>query len=358
MFDFFILVSVLLGLIYTFVQRRYTFWKDNNIPFVKPKFPFGNLSNAKDRKHISLQLADFYEQNKAKHRLVGIYFFLRPVTLLIDSELIRQVLIKDFQNFQSRGTYYNEKADPLSANLFFVDYEQWKPLRQSLTSTFTSGKMKFMFRTIVSVANRLVETLNEKIETDNELEIGELLDCFTTDVIGMCAFGIECNSLKDPNAEFRQMGKRLSEKPNLGMFGRQLASWNKSWANFFGVRRFSKDVTDYFFNVVKETVEYREKNAVHRNDFMDLLIEMKKTSLSLNEIAAHAFSFFIAGFETSSVNLAYCLYELALEENRSVKDKALQEIRTVLKRHNGDLTYEALAEMVYCEQIINGIVLT
>lgn len=355
MLSLFILLSILLGLVYIFVQRRYTFWQRNKIPFVTPKFPMGNLSNAKGGKHISLQLADLYNQNKAEHRLVGLYFFLRPVMLLIDPELIRHVLIKDFQNFQTRGTYYNAKHDPLSANLFALDYDQWRPLRTSLTSTFTSAKMKFMFPTVVSLANRLVETFNEKIKTDNEVEIGELFDCFTTDVIGTCAFGIKCNSLKNPNAIFRTMGKELTAKQSLSAFARQLASWNKNLANFFGVRRFNKSVTDYFYKIVKETIEYREKHGIHRNDFMDMLIEMKKTTLTLNEVAAQCFIFFVAGHETSSVNLTFCIYELSLEENKHIKDKARREIQSVLERYNGVLTYEALADMVYCEQIIQGI---
>lgn len=37
----------------------------------------------------------------------------------------------------------------------------------------------------------------------------ELSARFTTDVISLCAFGIEANSLKDPNAEFRHNGAKI-----------------------------------------------------------------------------------------------------------------------------------------------------
>lgn len=61
------------------------------------------------------------------------------------------------------------------------------------------------------------------------------------------------------------------------------------------MRAVRKDVSTFFLDIVKETVEYREKNNVKRNDFMDLLIQLKNHGtldgadvgkLSINEIAA------------------------------------------------------------------------
>lgn len=36
-----------------------------------------------------------------------------------------------------------------------------------------------------------------------------------------------------------------------------------------------KETTEFFIKAVKDTFEYREKNNVQRNDFMQLLIELK-----------------------------------------------------------------------------------
>lgn len=138
----------------------------------------------------------------------GLYFFHSPVVLATDLGFVKNVLIKDFSSFQERGVFYNEKDDPLSAHVFNVDGAAWKVLRNKLSPTFTSGKMKFMFPTIVGVADAFQSVLSSMIQNGEELEMKELFARFTTDVIGTCAFGIECNSLKDPNAQFRAMGKR------------------------------------------------------------------------------------------------------------------------------------------------------
>lgn len=44
-----------------------------------------------------------------------------------------------------------------------------------------------------------------------------------------------------------------------------------------------------------------------------------------------------------------------MEKNKHIQNAARREILTVLEKHNGHLTYEAVNEMTYIEQIINGM---
>ena len=64
------------------------------------------------------------------------------------------------------------------------------------------------------------------------------------------------------------------------------------------------------------------------------------------------FSFF-AGFETSSTAMTFCFYELAI--NQEIQDRARDEILTVMKAHDGKITYEALGEMHYLHMVFNGL---
>lgn len=216
-----------------------------------------------------------------------------------------------------------------------------------------------MFSTVVEVAERFRECLIEIVKDEGEIEIKDLLARFTTDVIGSCAFGIECHSLKDPDSEFRRMGSLTFDSPRYSIPIQMLINAFKTLSRRLGIKFIRDDVSQFFMKVVRDTVEYREKNNVTRNDFMDLLIKMKnqekdeKTgNLTLNEIAAQAFIFYLAGFETSSTTLTFTLYELAL--NPDIQTKTRNEIKGALNRHGGKLTYEAMMSMPYVDQVLQG----
>lgn len=95
---------------------------------------------------------------------------------------------------------------------------------------------------------------------------------------------------------------------------------------------------------------------------MDILIKLKNQAstnkgeepITLNELAAQLFIFFVGGFETSSGTMAFCLYELA--SNPEVQTKARQAINQAFEKYNGEFTYEMMMDMPYIEQVIQGIV--
>lgn len=60
-----------------------------------------------------------------------------------------------------------------------LEDEAWKSMRAKLTPTFTSGKMKMMFNTLLDVSNLMISQL--KSETNLEMiEMKNVLANFTT----------------------------------------------------------------------------------------------------------------------------------------------------------------------------------
>lgn len=354
------LFVALFGIVYFYFQRKFSYWKNRGVPHIEPKFPVGNLSwkgfgNFRD---VFERLYNL----RAESPFVGAYFLANPVAVATDLDFIKDVLVKDFNNFHGRGVYVNERDDPISAHLFSLDGPKWKSLRMKLSPTFTSGKMKFMFPTIVDVSEQFNQALSEMLHDHSEIDVKEILACFTTDVIGTCAFGLECNSLKDPNAMFRAYGRKVFTPSKLRSI-RLVFFRVPKLAAALRLSIFGKEINNFFMGIVNQTIEHREKNNIKRNDFMDMLIDLKNNDtldegkkiklgkLTLEQVAAQAFVFFLAGFETSSTTMMFALYELAL--NPDIQEKLRTEIDTVYGKHEGRLTYEAIKDMVYLDQVIN-----
>lgn len=69
-------------------------------------------------------------------------------------------------------------------------------------------------------------------------------------------------------------------------------------------------------------------------------------------MAAQAWVFYAAGFETSSTTLSFCLYELA--KNPNIQKKVQQEIDEVIVKNDGELSYDAVHEIKYLDWCIDG----
>ncbi|KAM7344114.1 uncharacterized protein ACRADG_010946 [Cochliomyia hominivorax] len=351
------LLIAVASLVVYFIKKRLNYWKDLDIPHPKPHFFAGNLKGVNTERNIAQCVREIYEQFKKTGPFCGFYFFQRPSVLVLDMGLAKNILIKDFTNFTDRGLFHNEKDDPLTGHLFLLDGNKWKNLRQKLSPTFTSGKMKFMYPTLTQVAEQFVEVFSQLTEQNHIIEIKELLARFTTDIIGSCAFGINCNSLKDPKAEFRLMGKRSLTERRHGNLIMGFIFGFPELAKKLHMKIVLDDVTQFFMRIVKETVAYREANNIQCNDFLSILIDLKNgkegekaVKLSVEEMAAQAFVFFLGGFETSSSTMGFTLYELA--QHQEIQDKLRQEINEAF---NGEkhINYETIHNLQYLGQVIS-----
>lgn len=337
-------------MIWLLVRREWIRWT-SNLPFIplEPPYIYGNITR---EKHRSLQLDDFYRSHR-NYSVIGLAMITEPAVLIIDLQLIKCVLIQDYDSFRDRGMFYTER-DPLSGILGTLVEPVHSKIRAQLSPAFTPIKIKEMFETIKTVGNELVNGLSEIVTSEDQVEIRDLFSRFTTDVIGKVAIGIECRTLNE-STQLREMAQRAM-KPHLKYPLNHFISMNPEFCRFLSkffpiFRKHSEEVSDFFVNVIKQTIQYREENNIRRNDYLQLLID---AGLEINQIAAFAFDFLSAGYADSTSTLSYCLYELALPKNRHIQTKAMKEIQTVLDRHDGQLTYAALHEMVYCKQIISG----
>lgn len=135
---------------------------------------------------------------------------MTPTLLIRDSELIKQMMVKDFDHFGDHRGFSLGDSDPfISKTLFSLKGKIWRDMRSTLSPTFTSSKMRQMYVLIKQTADGFIgffEKLGNGDETI-EVEVKDTFTRFTNDVIASTAFGIDVNSMKDRKNEFYTMGE-------------------------------------------------------------------------------------------------------------------------------------------------------
>lgn len=211
--DFAVLLTIIVTLVYLYYKHKYSYWKKRGVNYLKPSAPFGNVGPfVLKQECFGMQMSNLYQEfKKRKVDFGGFYTLSKPTLLIIEPDLIKSIITKDFQHFHDRDHHIDEENDPLTTNLLAQRGVKWRSLRNKLTPTFTSGKMKQMFSNFLACSELLTKVVCDEVEKGKAIEIKEFLARFTTDVIGSCAFGVECNSLTNPDAEFRKYGKLIFE---------------------------------------------------------------------------------------------------------------------------------------------------
>lgn len=80
----------------------------------------GNISGMGSTIHMFDVIRKVYESNKEKDVICGLYNIVQPIYMILDPEVCKNVMIKDFNNFVNRGMFVNEEDEPLSGK--FQDF--------------------------------------------------------------------------------------------------------------------------------------------------------------------------------------------------------------------------------------------
>lgn len=351
---------------YAFLRKKFSSFSDHNIPHIAPTSLLGNLGGVGKKYHLVDFYMKLYNECCGKDVACGFYTMFVPTIVVTDLEAIKHITVKDFNNFTDRGIPVNEEVESITGNMFAIGGEKWRFLRSKLSPAFTSGKMKTMYHTISDKGDNFVNAI-EKASKNGSVDTKSIASRYTVDVISSCAFGIEANTLANENPEMVNILKEVigdEGASSLNQIRFLFITVFPSLSKLLKLRLFSRKVTEFFENIVGESMKYREDNDVTRSDFLNMLIQLKnkgsidgETStsmrkLTLNQCVAQAFVFFFGGADTSSTTISYALLELA--SNPEIQDKLRREILEKTESTNGEITYDNLHEISYLTQVING----
>uniref|UniRef100_A0A2M4DQN5 Putative cytochrome n=1 Tax=Anopheles darlingi TaxID=43151 RepID=A0A2M4DQN5_ANODA len=351
------IVAGVLAVVYLFLTWEFGYWEKYGVRGPKPKLLFGNLPFLLSKKRHMLYNYDQIYNDYKDEPVVGYYSVRTPQLMIRDPGLIKEVLSKGFHNFADNdfSDTVDEKSDPLLArNPFSLSGEKWKNRRAEITPAFTNNRIK----ALVHLMDEVCERMNKYVKTQAagnggiaSLDAKELMAKYTTDVVASCIFAIDAQSFVKENPEIREMGKRIMNFNFIAQLVLLLTTFVPSVKRFYKFTFIPKDAEEFFIRIMRDAIRYRKENNINRTDYLDHLLQLQdRKQITDIDIAGHGVSFFADGFETSSMLLTYCLYDLAT--NPDVQEALRAEIRTVRQNNEGGLSYENLMEMILLEEVV------
>nr|WLK66391.1 cytochrome P450 [Eocanthecona furcellata] len=333
------------------------YWKVRGVKHFKPWPLVGNLARALlFKRHISFYYDEVYRAFP-KERMVGMYEFLTPTLVLRDPQLIENVLVKEFSTYPDHGPLFFEPGSISYQSVFSITGIRWRALRNKLVTTFSSGKMKFIYPEIVQSCQRLVDGHPERLDKDT-------IHVFAVKSFMNSMFGTKV--LPGGEEELITKTKEVFQGKPQRLIQQILLIFFPKLADFFNLTFMSKSLDIYFRELLNTLVEQRESTNGQREDYAQILCEMKKMGkmniynkennkidetfdVTNDMVLAQAFMFFFAGLDTNVLLMLHTAFELSLAKH--CQEKARQEVRRVLKKHGG-YSWEAVKDMKYLEQCI------
>ncbi|XP_050345946.1 cytochrome P450 9e2-like [Nymphalis io] len=378
---------VLVMVLTLFFRQTYSKFSKHGVKNLKIVPFFGNMLKVFLRKeHFVVEMEKMYKQFP-NERFVGRYEFIKPMIVLQDLELIKNITIKDFEHFLDHRGFTDDSVEPLFArNLFSLKGQEWKDMRSTLSPAFTSSKIKLMVPFMEEVGEQMIRAIKKKLkESENgciEVDVKDLTSRFANDVIASCAFGLKVNSHTDEENQFYEMGKTASTFKFRQMLLFFVISAFPGLANILKLKLFSNETKRFFIDLVMGTMKDREVRNIIRPDMIHLLMEAKKGQLSHDEkngsnneqdtgfatveessvgkktinkvwsdtdLIAQAVLFFIAGFETISIAMSFTLHELAVHPE--IQERLAKEIKDYDAKNGGKLNFSSIQNMAYLDMV-------
>lgn len=366
---------VVLGLLLLlFMAARYQrdYWHYLGIPHERPKKLWHIIKQlvTQSLSTDAMKAAHYtalYNKFKGSGPFCGFYALLQPRALILDRELIRQIMIKDFWNFNDRGIYCNQKSDPLSGDLYGLRGDSWKEMRQKLDPVFERDRMAWLYGNLYDEAEQLLLVVSTTLmkQQHSTLHIQKLMRRYVLSALASCVFGLDAEHRKKYSLdEFEEMTELALSTRKHGYLMNLMMVRFPNFCRCLRLRQTPKKAETYFLTLLEDIVREREASGVRHQDCLQLLLDIKALELTTHEykadkelnahlqheLVAHAFVFLKAGYEQTANTLSYVLYELAL--NPEVQRQVREELKQAMAKHQNNISYECLQSLTTLGHVI------
>lgn len=361
----------------------YTYWLRHGIRGPTPVPLFGNMLQ-----DVFHSIPELDKKNIAKYgKVYGVYEMSKPILVVADPELLRQLLIRDFNFITDRRFHSNHRI--AKHFLLLLKGEEWRRARNTVTPTMTPAKIKAVMPLMDDCVEKLLQTIGKRTQESNVIDVQKLFGCYVVDVIAKCAFATDAQAHDDhePNS-FLVNVHNLVSQPMIRFLPYLL--FPKRLLDLFGYSASIPGSMDFMDNAVRTIIQQRTAgNGPKVRDLIQLLIEAgedgdqemgesaadtnfdpscndpscndpsigpsenktRKKFLTDDEIVGNAILIFVAGYETTGSLMTSTTYALA--KHPEIQEKLRQEIIGAVKDNGNKMDYDLVSTLPYLDAVIS-----
>ncbi|KFM65735.1 Cytochrome P450 3A24, partial [Stegodyphus mimosarum] len=376
-------VVIVIVLVLRYLGRNDDYWEKRGVPFA-PRTSIINVLTALYSKptHELVMLG-------CRHygRVFGTFSFWTPQLVVSDPELLRDILVKDFNAFPFRRdlSIGNQTMD---YQVSFLKGEDWKRVRTIMTPAFTSKKMRNISYIINDCTKSTMKSLEKYAINKESFDCKRIFGTLTMDVIANAAFATKIDSHSDADNIFVKNARKVMEEftSMTVLFIMMTPRWLVET-----LRIKSMKSTEFFRSVTLEVIKERKKTGQRYNDILQLMMDaadeevqesgkstttgsksvetneddadqfgsltttgiaapLKYIKLSQEELIAQCVMFFFAAHETTASTLGYMAYSLAL--NPECQEKLIREVDDAFDKHS-QIDHDVVRDMKYLDCVVS-----
>jgi len=155
-------------------------------------------------------------------------------------------MVKDFSYFTDHGFDIDPSVSILANSLFMLKGDRWRTMRQKLSPGFTTGKLKDTHDQIKECIDQLINVFDDNLKVSDHFDIREMIGNFSTDVIGMSAFGLKLDTIRNGNLDFRKFGKKIFQADFKQLFIQAMLMFCPKLVLMLKLKQFPADAADFY----------------------------------------------------------------------------------------------------------------
>ena len=286
-----------------------------------------------------------------RFRIAGREFFV-----VADPEVIAAALRDRPDTFARTARLSATSQEMGFGGLFSANGAAWRRQRPMVMASFDPGHIKSYFPTLVKVTERFARRWATAAAARSAIDLQADLMRYTVDVTAGLAFGVDINTLESD----REIIQQHLDKVFPALFKRLMAPveyWR--WLKLPSDRALERHLAELQRAVGGFISEARARMAAQpelRKDPRNLIEAMiaardtEGSGVNDEDVAGNVLTMLLAGEDTTANTLAWMIY--LLSRNPASLERAMNEVRAVLRERRIPESHEQLAALAYVDACI------